>query len=72
MQRRSPRLRCSATPATRRSRARRRPADQPGPAAPAALAKLAAPDRLLLSLVLLLVPNQMQEGQVTELTYAPS
>jgi cell division protease FtsH len=43
----------------------------PAPPPPPRWRSWLLPIGLLLSLVLLLVPNQMQEGQVTELTYAP-
>jgi cell division protease FtsH len=43
----------------------------PAPPPPPRWRSWLLPIGLLLSLVLLLVPNQMQEGRVTELTYAP-
>ena len=43
----------------------------PAPPPPPRWRSWLLPIGLLLSLVLLLVPNQMQESQVTELTYAP-
>ncbi|HSR28069.1 MAG TPA: ATP-dependent metallopeptidase FtsH/Yme1/Tma family protein, partial [Actinomycetes bacterium] len=43
----------------------------PAPPPPPRWRSWLLPIGLLLSLVLLLVPNQMEEGRVTELTYAP-